>query len=667
MSQTTFGQLDEKEYKRRIRAWTMYDWANSAFATTIMAAVLPVYYSQVAGATLPSPAIATAYWSTGLSISLFIVAILAPILGTISDVMRGKKKFLSIFFGLGIVGTGLLVLVDTGDWFLASLLFIFGRIGFTGANVFYDSLLPHVAKEEDLDIVSTRGYAMGYLGGGILLAVNIVMMEVIPGTWGVRLSFLSVAIWWAVFSIPVFRRIPEPPSASISRSPGESVVRLAFQRLAETIRDIRQYKELFKYLIAFLIYIDGIGTIIGVAVIYGAELGFGSIELIAALLLVQFVGIPYSLIFGRLPSKNEKRRPFYLAFVLFNIVALPMAGVLGAHFLQTDVVGAPPAPYMDTAVAVGEGVYQANGSAFNFSGDWLPQTVPAEDLGSETDSTFFTSSQPGAEIEFKFNGEETTLYYVAEPDGGMWAIQLDGENVLDADGATLIIDTYNTTKRYGESETITASEPGVHTLSLVNSGEPNQDSTGSTVTFDRIEVLPPIRVSNLPMIIGLVFGVQVIGLIFALLLGKPLFSRLAETVDTRRGILIALLIYAVVAIWGYFINSVIEFWFLAWMVAVVQGGSQALSRSLFSSMAPAAKSGEFFGLFGIMEKFSAIIGPLVFAWAAATFGSSRPAVLSLIAFFIIGGYLLTRVNIQEGRAVAKAEDAAFLKEVQSES
>ena len=140
MTATIFGQIDEREYRRRIRAWTMYDWANSAFATTIMAAVLPVYYSQVAGATLPSAAIATAYWSTGLSVSLFIVAILSPILGTISDVMRGKKKFLSIFFGLGIVGTGLLVFVDTGDWLLASLLFFFGRIGFTGATVFYDAI-----------------------------------------------------------------------------------------------------------------------------------------------------------------------------------------------------------------------------------------------------------------------------------------------------------------------------------------------------------------------------------------------------------------------------------------------------------------------------------------------------------------------------------------------
>ena len=160
---STHPGTDQQEYKRRVWAWTMYDWANSAFATTILAAVLPIYYSQVAGATLPSAAIATAYWSTGLSVSLLIVAIMSPILGTISDIKRGKKRFLAVFFGLGVISTGLLVLVETGDWLLACILFILGRIGFTAANVFYDALLPHVARADDLDRVSTRGFAMGYL------------------------------------------------------------------------------------------------------------------------------------------------------------------------------------------------------------------------------------------------------------------------------------------------------------------------------------------------------------------------------------------------------------------------------------------------------------------------------------------------------------------------
>jgi UMF1 family MFS transporter len=153
--------------------------------------------------------------------------------------------------------------------------------------------------------------------------------------------------------------------------------------------------------------------------------------------------------------------------------------------------------------------------------------------------------------------------------------------------------------------------------------------------------------------------VEAIGVVFALLLGLPLFSGLAEKMDTRRSIILALSVYAIIAIWGFFLDSTLEFWLLAWMVAMVQGGSQALSRSLYASMSPAAKSGEFFGLYGVMEKFSAIIGPLLFALAATTFDSSRPAILSLIVLFFAGILLLTRVNIEEGRRVAREEDAAL--------
>lgn len=480
-----------------INAWALYDWANSAFATTILAAVLPVYYSSVAGATLPA-ATATAYWSLGLSLSLLIVAILSPILGTVSDVVRSKKRFLTRFALLGILPTGLLVLVDYGDWLLASILFVLARIGFTGANVFYDALLPHVAQGEEQDRVSTKGYALGYLGGGLLLAINAGMIQVLPGTWGPRLSFLSVALWWAIFSIPILRRVPEPPSATADLAPGENVISVSFRRLTGTFRDLQRYSELFKFLIAFLIYNDAIGTIIGLASIYGAELGFDTTQLVLALLLVQFVGIPFSLIFGRLPSKSSPHRPLFLAFIIFNLVAMPLVGLGGAR------------------------------------------------------------------------------------------------------------------------------------------------------------VLPEL---SLGLTLGLIFAVQALGVLFALVFGRLLFTDLAATFDTRRSITLALVVYAVIAIWGYFLDSVFEFWFLAWMVAVVQGGSQALSRSLYATLSPASKSGEFFGLFGVMEKFSAILGPLIFAGAVVIFGSSRPAILSLIVFFVLGIILLRSVDIAKGARVAREEDA----------
>lgn len=660
---TTFGEISEREYKRRIWAWTMYDWANSAFATTILAAVLPVYFSQVAGATLPSAAVATAYWSAGLSISLFIIAILSPILGTISDVMRGKKRFLAIFAGIGIIGTALLVLVDTGDWVLASIFGIVGRIGFSAANSFYDALLPHVAREEDRDRVSARGYAMGYLGGGLLLAVNIVMIQTLPGTWGARLSFLSVALWWAVFSIPLFRLIPEPPAAPARLANGENVVSVSFRRLWATLMDIRRYRQLFKFLVAFLIYNDGIGTIIGVAAIYGAELGFGSVELILALLLVQFVAIPYSLIFGRLPSPGEKRRPWYLAFVLFNLVALPIAGILGRQILPADLTGAPLSPFASTPTARGQGTYPVEDIGIHYSGTWQFVTIDRRELGRDRDATYAFSDESQARIDFPFNGQKIKITHSMGPDHGVWAVWLDGEPLLDpTTGEAVTLDAYHPTPRYEVSQTFTAGAPGEHVLTLINTGQRNPKSQGNRIGLGGIEVLPGIRQRNLGAIIGMILALELVGLLLSLLLGRVLFHRVVESIDTKRAVLLALLVYVVIAIWGYFLDSVIEFWFLAWMVAVVQGGSQALSRSLYAGMSPAAKSGEFFGLFGIMEKFSAILGPLVFAAAVAVFGNSRPAVLSVIAFFIVGGLLLTLVDVEEGRQVAQAEDATLLKD-----
>lgn len=655
-------QIDEREYRRRIRAWTLYDWANSAFVTTVMAAILPTYYSAVAGATLPSRAVATQYWSVGLSVSLFIAAIMSPILGTVSDVVRGKKTFLAIFTGVGVVATALLVLVGTGDWLLASLLAVLGRVGLNGAISFYDSLLPHVARPEDRDSVSARGYAIGYLGGGLLLAINVGMIQFLGGEWGARWSFVTVAIWWAVFSIPLFRTIPEPPAATEKLKPGETVLGVSLKRIVETVKDIRHYGELFKFLVAFLIYNDAIGTIISVAVIYGAELGFGTIELVLALLLVQFAGIPFALIFGRLPSQQEKRRPYYLAFIVFNLVALPLVGLMGASALPRTITGAPSEPYADSGNAFGEGTYLAGGAEFRLSGNWTGETISAAQLNADRDAVYSVTSEVGARAEFSFNGQQVELTYSTGPDHGISAVEIDSKPLLDDEGQPILINGFSQVSRFGEAETFTAGQAGEHVLSLVNTAERDPASSGTAIGLSQVRVLPPLRQSSLPAIIGIMLGVQVIAALFAFMVGRPLFTRLAEGLNTKRSILLSLVIYSVIAIWGFFLNSTIEYWLLAWMVAIVQGGSQALSRSLYASMSPAVKSGEFFGLFGVMEKFSAIIGPALFALAVAVFGTSRPAILSLIVFFIVGGYLLTRVNVEKGVNVAQSEDAVLMRQ-----
>lgn len=639
-----YGAVDDREYRRRIRAWAMYDWANSAFATTILAAVLPVYYSQVAGRTLGSAAQATAYWTATLSISLIIVAILSPILGTISDLKRGKKKFLAASILVGAVGVSLLVFVGTGDWLIASAAFVIARIGFATGNVFYEALLPHVARDEDLDRVSTMGYAVGYLGGGLLLAVNIVMIFTLGDSLGTRLSFLSVAIWWIVFSIPVLRRVPEPPAAVATGSGG--LFSVTFKRLGETFSHLRSYRELLKFLVSYLIYNDGIGTIIGVAVIYGAELGFGSIELIAAILLVQFVGIPFSIVFGKIPSRDESKRAFFLAFVVWNLIMLPLVGIGSQFVLSDDVTGTRPPAYEDTAAAVGEGDYAVDSSAVALEGAW------------ETDGEYAGTYDAGAIYSLAYNGTKVRVHYSEGPDRGEWAVLIDGSAVIE-DDEPVVIDGYNLAVHEGVDIDIAATEAGEHLLEIVNTGEADEASSGTAMVIGEATVMEPPRTSDLLAILGLLFVVEVVGLAVAVVLGGPLFSGRADTMTTKRTIILALIVYSAIAIWGFFLDSVVEFWFLAFMVAVVQGGSQALSRSLYASMAPKALSGEFFGFFSVMSKFSAILGPLLFVGAVTLFGSSRPAVLGLIVFFVVGIYLLTRVDETEGRRVAReADDAA---------
>ncbi len=368
------------------------------------------------------------------------------------------------------------------------------------------------------------------------------------------------------------------------------------------------------------------------------------------------MGIPFSLIFGRLPSKDTRHRHIVMAFIVFNIVLLPVIGIGGKNLLPENISGAPLPSYSSSARAVGEGEYNATDDAFSYRGSWTGQTVAAETIRAEQDRVYRRTGDLGAQVDFPFNGQKLTIVYGVGPDHGTWNVEIDGLPLADKDGRHVTINSYNPNTRYESTSTLQASEPGEHVLSLVNRGERDRRSSGNILSIAAVKVLPPLRQSNLGMVIAMIFALEGICLLLALLLGKVLFYRLAETMDTKRSLLMALIVYSVIAIWGYFLDSVVEFWCLAWLVACVQGGSQALSRSLFSTLIPAPKSGEFFGLFGIMEKVATIFGPLVFAAAAAVFGSSRPAVLSLIAFFIVGMILLLRVDVEEGRRIARAEE-----------
>lgn len=428
--------MDDKAYGKIINAWCIYDWANSAFATTIMAALFPPFYRALVTESGLAENTATAYWGYTTSVALLVIALIAPVLGAIADYTGGKKRYVAFFAGLGILSTAAFVFIGTDTWLLASILYIGGNLGFAGANIFYESLLPHIAQKDDIDQISTKGYALGYVGGGILLVINV--LWVMKPEWfglpdiafALRASFFSVSVWWGLFSIPLFRHVPEPPAAR-ETGPAINPIKAGFSRLAATFHEVTRYKQLLLFLIAFWIYNDGIGTIIKMATAYGDEIGIELTDMIIALIITQFVGIPFSFLFGTLARK----------------------------------------------------------------------------LG------------------------------------------------------------------------------------------------------------------------------------------------------TKRSILLALGVYTLISIAGYFMRTATLFYILAFLVGMVQGGSQALSRSLYGAMVPKHKAAEFFGFFSTSSKFAGIAGPLLFGVVSQVTGQSRLSIVSLIVFFTVGGLLLTRVDVEEGIRVAQATTA----------
>lgn len=296
-----------------------------------MAVLLPIYYQSYAAADLPGNK-AVVYWGYTTSIALLIAALISPVLGAMADLRGAKKRYLIRFLFLGVTGSALLFFVRTGEWQMASLFFIIGNVGFATANVFYDSLLAHLVGVDEIDRVSAKGYAFGYLGGGLLLVINVAMLRFAPEGQEelmFRWSFLSVAIWWLVFSIPLIRNVPESPATS-NQPEGNPLVQ-SLKQLAGTFQEIRKYKQALIFLAAMWLYTDGIGTIIKMAVIVGDEIGITQITLIGTILAVQFVGIPFSILFGRLAEKTSPKRGIYIGLVVYAIISL------AALRLETDI------------------------------------------------------------------------------------------------------------------------------------------------------------------------------------------------------------------------------------------------------------------------------------------------------------------------------------------
>ncbi len=327
---------------RRVTSWALYDWANSAFATTVMAGFFPIFFKQYWSQDVAITH-STFYLGVGNSVASLIIVILAPILGAMADIGGLRKRMLATFASLGVLATGALYLVQAGMWPFAILLYAIAVVGFSGANTFYDSLLIIVAPAKKRHRVSALGFALGYLGGGLLFLINVLMtlkpqlFGLADAAAGVRWSFITVAVWWTVFSIPLFLYVDEPLPANGRRHVD---IGGTFAALRHTAQNLRQYRGAWMFLLAYWLYIDGVDTIVRMAVDFGLNIGLGQGNLITALLMVQFIGFPAALVFGRLGERYGAQRGIWVciwAYVGVTIFAFFMETALQMYILAAVI------------------------------------------------------------------------------------------------------------------------------------------------------------------------------------------------------------------------------------------------------------------------------------------------------------------------------------------
>lgn len=313
------------KYTKAEKSWMMYDWADSAYFLIIVTAIFPIYYKEVADNAGLHSADSTAYLGYTISIATFLLALLGPVLGTIADYKGLKGKFFTFFFLIGVSSTVALFFVPDDNWLLLLAVYTLTTLGARGANVFYDAYIVDVTGKERMDELSARGYALGYIGSSIpfIACIAIIVsaqMELIPLSMSgaSRTAFLITAAWWLVFTIPMLKNVRQLHGID----PEPRIVANSFKRLGQTFKEIRQYRTIFLFLIAYFFYIDGVGTIISMSTAYGTDLGLGATDLIIALLAVQIVAAPFSILFGKLANRFGVKRMLYTGIIIYMIVCV---------------------------------------------------------------------------------------------------------------------------------------------------------------------------------------------------------------------------------------------------------------------------------------------------------------------------------------------------------
>lgn len=306
-------------------SWALYDWGNSAYTLTVTSTILPLYFKSVFANAGGDASLSTAYWGYANSIATLVLALLAPILGTLADYKGYKKKFFSLFFVLGVIFTALLATVPDTYWPLLLVFYILTAIGFSGSNIFYDAFLVDVTTEKRMDRVSSLGYALGYIGSTIpfifcMAIVILAQFGKIPLSvaGASKLSFVITAIWWGVFTIPMLKRVNQEYGIEVEPNP----VQNSFKRLSKTLKNIRSHKTVFLFLLAYFFYIDGVDTIIKMATSYGADLGISTTNLLIILLATQFVAFPFAILYGWLAGKFRGKTMLYVGIFVYTLICI---------------------------------------------------------------------------------------------------------------------------------------------------------------------------------------------------------------------------------------------------------------------------------------------------------------------------------------------------------
>ncbi len=346
----------------RLRSWVLYDVGNSAFATTVMVVLYPLFYETFLAKDLPN-SLGAAYWGYASALGLLLSALGGPFAGALGDGMGKRKWGLGGMTILGILSTLGMAFLAPGQWEWGLVLLVTGSLGFALANIFYDSLLSHLAAPWRVASISSAGYAFGYLGGGLVLILNAFMVFILPSPWGFRLSFFSVALWWGGFTLPLLRRLPEPPIE------GTEPLGHSLCRPLATLKTLRKTPEILRFLVAFWLYNDGIGTIMKMGGIFGSSLGITPLYLVVALILTQFVGIPSTLIWGTLSRKYGIKRSLEATLGGYSAIAL------GVYLVST--------PFHFTLLAVAVGLFQGGAKALSRAlfTELIPQEKTSELFG----------------------------------------------------------------------------------------------------------------------------------------------------------------------------------------------------------------------------------------------------------------------------------------------